>query len=206
MLSSKPCPRAPKATPKSEQTRRRILAAAARIVGREGYDKASITRIAREAGVATGLFYYYFPNREALLEQLLPSLGQEMIAFIGERVRSLEMGLEREIASFVAYFDFLKLKPEFYRIFSEAQVYTQRAYERHFRIIMDNYVHALREQKKAGFLKVPDGELEALAYSLTGIRAYLTQMQVRTDPKLRDRPKNFVRIYRRYLEDGIFVR
>src|SRR5438105_8841809 len=110
MPSSTPPPRAAKATPKSEQTRRRILAAAARLVGREGYDKASITRIAREAGVATGLFYYYFPNREALLDQLLPPLGKEMIAFIAERVGPLELGLEREIASFVAYFEFLKLK------------------------------------------------------------------------------------------------
>jgi hypothetical protein len=129
-----------------------------------------------------------------------------MIAFIAERVRSLDMGPEREVASFVAYFEFLKDKPEFYRIYSEAQVYAQRAYERHFRLMMDNYVHALRQQKKAGFLKVPDSDLEGLAYSLTGIRAYLTQMQVRTDPKLRRRPKNFVRIYRRYLADGVFGR
>ena len=193
-----------KVTTKSEQTRKRILAAAAAVVGREGYDKASITKIASEAGIAAGLFYYYFPNREGLLDQLLPSLGKELIAFIAQRVRPLEMGIEREVASFVAYFDFLAVKPEFYRIFSEAQVYTPRAYDTHFRLIMDNYVYALKQQKKAGFLAVPDGDLVALAYSLTGIRNYLSQMHVRTDPKLISRPRSFVRIYRRFLADGIF--
>jgi AcrR family transcriptional regulator len=189
---------------KAEKTRQRILAAGAAVVGREGYDKASITKITAEAGIAAGLFYYYFPSREGLLEQLLPSLGRELIDFIGKRVRKLAMGAEREVASFVAYFDFLALKPEFYRIFSEAQVYTPRAYDIHFRLIIDNYVYALRQQRKAGFITMPDADLAALAYSLTGVRNYLTQMLAKTDPAFKSRPRNFVRIYRRFLADGIF--
>ncbi len=190
---------------KSQQTRMKILAAAAAVVGRIGYDKASISEITKEAGLSTGLFYYYFPNREELLNQLLPSMGEEMIEFIAKRVRSIPMGIEREVAGFVAYFDFLAVEPAFYRVLSEAQVYTPAAYERHFRRIVDNYVHALNQQKKAGFLSAPEADLLPLVYSLVGIRNSMTQLLALSDPTLKSRPRNFVRIYRGFLSSGIFA-
>lgn len=194
-----------KVRPKSEQTRLRILEAAAAVVGRIGYDKASVAEITREAGLSTGLFYYYFPNREDLLNQLLPSLGEEMIEFIATRVRPLAMGIEREVAGFVAYFDFLAIQPAFYRVLHEAPVYVPAAYERHFERIVNNYVLALKQQKKAGFISAPEADLLAIAYSLIGIRESLTQLFARIDPALRSRPRNFVRIYRGFLTNGIFA-
>ncbi|MGE0801992.1 MAG: TetR/AcrR family transcriptional regulator [Lautropia sp.] len=187
------------------RTKAKILRAAETVVARIGYDKAAVSEITAEAGVATGLFYYYFPNREELLNQLLPSIGEELIDFIGHRVRPLEFGIEREIASFEAYFDFLAQRPSFYRVFSEAQVYTPRAYETHFRIIMDNYVAALKQQKRAGFIDAPDSHLLPLAYSLTGIRNYLTQLLAQQDPELKRAPRSFTRIYRQFLTKGVFV-
>jgi len=192
-----------KISSKSEQTRMKILAAAASVVGKDGYDKASISRITGEAGIAAGLFYYYFPNREELLNQLLPSIGEELIAFIAARVRGMPPDVEREVASFEAYFDFLEQRPEFYRIFSEAQVYTPTAYETHFKLIIDNYVYGLKQLKKVGCLQVPDSELVALAYALTGIRNYLTQLLFKSDPTLKGRPRNYLKIYRRFLTGGL---
>jgi len=194
-----------KVSTKSQQTRMKILAAAASVVGRIGYDKASISEITGEAGLSTGLFYYYFPNREELLNQLLPSMGDEMIEFIAKRVRPLKMGIEREVAAFVAYFDFLAVQPAFYRVLSEAQVYTPAAYERHFRRIVDNYVQALKQQKKAGFIAAPEADLLPLVYSLIGIRNSMTQLLAETDPALKNRPRNFVRVYRGFLSNGVFA-
>jgi hypothetical protein len=44
-----------------------LLEATARILIREGFDKASTNRIAEVAGVSVGSLYQYFPNKEALI-------------------------------------------------------------------------------------------------------------------------------------------
>jgi AcrR family transcriptional regulator len=54
----------PKAQP---NTRDRLIAAAFRVVAREGMEGASVKSIAAEAGVTPGLLHYHFPTRDALL-------------------------------------------------------------------------------------------------------------------------------------------
>jgi AcrR family transcriptional regulator len=44
-----------------------LIEATARILVREGYDKASTNRIAEVAGVSIGSLYQYFPGKEALV-------------------------------------------------------------------------------------------------------------------------------------------
>jgi AcrR family transcriptional regulator len=48
-----------------------ILDAAARVLARDGYEKASTNRIAEKAGVSVGSLYQYFPNKDALVRALL---------------------------------------------------------------------------------------------------------------------------------------
>ena len=48
-------------------TRERLIAAAFRVVAREGLEGASVKTIAAEAGVTPGLLHYHFPTRDALL-------------------------------------------------------------------------------------------------------------------------------------------
>src|SRR5438270_12661606 len=141
-------PQMKKRQTKSEQTRERVLVAAAKVVGSVGYAKASITRITSEAKLAAGGFYYYFKTRDELFNELLPALGQEMVAFITERLHGAPWGIEREVLGFAAYLDFLQKKPEFYRVFSEAYVYAPKAYKKHFRTVVDNYCAALRIQAR----------------------------------------------------------
>src|SRR5689334_22013893 len=54
-----------------EHSARAILAAAQAEFGAHGVGGARVARIARRAGVSTGLVYNYFPSREALLEAVL---------------------------------------------------------------------------------------------------------------------------------------
>jgi len=61
---------------KREKSIALISAAALEIFSEIGYDKASIRLIAKEANVALGLLYNYFPSKEALLESLLRSCLQ----------------------------------------------------------------------------------------------------------------------------------
>ena len=63
-------PRVPP-TPKAEETRRRILAAALDLFQERGFAETTMRDIARNAGVATGAAYYYFPSKEHLFLAVL---------------------------------------------------------------------------------------------------------------------------------------
>jgi AcrR family transcriptional regulator len=48
-----------------------LLEATARVLVKQGYDRASTNRIAATAGVSIGSLYQYFPNKEALVAALV---------------------------------------------------------------------------------------------------------------------------------------
>lgn len=48
-----------------------ILDATARVLRRDGYDRASTNRIAETAGVSIGSLYQYFPSKESLVAALI---------------------------------------------------------------------------------------------------------------------------------------
>ena len=56
---------------RAQATVEAILVATARVLTREGYDRASTNRIAEEAGVSIGSLYQYFPSKEALVTALI---------------------------------------------------------------------------------------------------------------------------------------
>ncbi|HWB04022.1 MAG TPA: helix-turn-helix domain-containing protein [Verrucomicrobiales bacterium] len=53
-----------------QERRAAIMAAAEQVIVRQGFTEASIDGIAREAGLAAGTVYLYFPNKEALFQEL----------------------------------------------------------------------------------------------------------------------------------------
>jgi len=108
---------------RSEVVKKRLFAAAVKVVGEVGYAEASISRITQAAGVAQGTFYNHFPNRQDLLDQLLPAVGIEMLEFIRRRVRHVVSRVEKEAARFRAFFDFLIEMPEFMRILNESDLF-----------------------------------------------------------------------------------
>jgi TetR/AcrR family transcriptional regulator, transcriptional repressor of aconitase len=61
-------------------TRQRILQAAGDVVARDGYDGASVDRIADAAGYSKGAFYSNFASKEDVLNQLLEShAGRDVV-------------------------------------------------------------------------------------------------------------------------------
>lgn len=62
---------APPAFTQPTTTRERLIAAAFRVVAREGLEAASVKAIAADAGLTPGLLHYHFPTKAALLEAVL---------------------------------------------------------------------------------------------------------------------------------------
>ena len=78
-----------------ERTRRRLLAAAARVVAESGEAKASINDFIEAAGVSRGTFYNYYATREELLEDLWALMGRSPLHKILAAIRLMEDPAER---------------------------------------------------------------------------------------------------------------
>ena len=74
-------------TPEKNTEREEQLLAAARKVFREkGYEGATVAQIVKEAGVAQGTFYLYFPSKKDAFFALGQYLYEEMAAHVTDRV------------------------------------------------------------------------------------------------------------------------
>lgn len=72
-----PAPLAPSGRPIADK-REALLTAARRLVARNGLHNTPTSAVAREAGVAAGTLFLYFPSKEALINALyLDLLGQQ---------------------------------------------------------------------------------------------------------------------------------
>ncbi len=70
-----------------EQDRRRtILRAAVEVFSKKGYHGCRIADVAREAGVAYGLVYHYFKNKDELLESVFESGWKGFVDRLTEQV------------------------------------------------------------------------------------------------------------------------
>lgn len=67
---------------KGEATRERILATALDLFRTEGYESATMRRIAREAGVSVGNAYYYFPSKDHLVHAFYRRSHEEHLTAI----------------------------------------------------------------------------------------------------------------------------
>ncbi len=89
-------------------TRQRIIDAAQSLFVTRGFDATTTRDIAREAGIATGTLFNYFPTKEDIVGQLATeSLGKAWAAF--ER-QGLESSLEEELFALIAA-ELRQLKP-----------------------------------------------------------------------------------------------
>ncbi len=157
------------------ETRRRLIDAAAKVVGAEGYANASVAKITALAEIAQGTFYNYFATQQDLFDQLLPELGGEVLEFIHQRLAGETDSLRREEIGFRAYFDFLAERPEFYRILNEAETFAPKAFHDHMRNMAAGYMRALSRSHAKGEMPGFDPrELEVIVYTLLAARNYLS--------------------------------
>ena len=81
---------------------RNILEAAARILKRDGLAKLTTNHIADQAGVSVGSVYQYFPNKQAILVQLMTAQLEHAMATRPTEMDS-EVSLESHIAAAVGW-------------------------------------------------------------------------------------------------------
>lgn len=155
-------------TARGQRTRQALLDAAEKVFGELGYHHAGIVEITQHADVALGTFYLYFPDKQAIFRDLVRTLNEGLRAAIRERIKDLDDRLEKEIAGFETFFQFVREHNDLYRVIRQAETVDDDVYRWHYRTLAEGYVRGLRRAQAAGQIR-HDLDPETLAYSLMGI-------------------------------------
>jgi AcrR family transcriptional regulator len=86
--------RAVKPGSKKEQTRERILRAAARAIRKHGYGGVGVAEVMKEAGLTHGGFYAHFASRDELLARAAEQAGAESIESLSRAIARAKPGEE----------------------------------------------------------------------------------------------------------------
>jgi AcrR family transcriptional regulator len=156
----------------SEQQRRtQILRATFLVVARHGFEGASTSRIAEQAGVSKGLIWHYFDNKTDLLKQALmsamDSLGEELAQQTGHAAGPAPDRIRNHIRSLASW---AKSHWDQYRAMDEIVrklrgpdgelVFTLRDYESVYQTYEDGY----RRAQAAGAFRDFDTRVMAMTY------------------------------------------
>ncbi len=121
---ARPVPTTPRKSASQKRSRATVetlLDATARVLAREGYDRASTNWIAATAGVSVGSLYQYFPNKEALVAALVARHNREMLQLLRDALiqvasRDLATAMRELVRATV---DAHLVDPALHRVFAE---------------------------------------------------------------------------------------
>jgi AcrR family transcriptional regulator len=133
-----------------------LVEATARILVREGFDKASTNRIAEVAGVSVGSLYQYFPSKEALVAAVIDRHSQEIMQTVrGElaeiEAQPLERGVRKLIAAAVKAH---RVDPRLHRVLAEqiprvGKLEKVETFNRENYVLFRNYLESRRDEIRA---------------------------------------------------------
>ena len=114
-------PRKEASQERSRATVDALIDATARILVREGFDKASTNRIAEVAGVSVGSLYQYFPSKEALVAAVIERHQQEIMQLVrSELAEVANQPIEQGVRTLVAVaIKSHRLDPKLHRVLAE---------------------------------------------------------------------------------------
>ena len=161
-----------------------LIEATARILVREGFEKASTNRIAQEAGVSIGSLYQYYPSKEALVAAVIDHHNQQRMQMVRDALAEVAaLPVEKAVRRLVAMaIEAHRIDPKLHRVLSEQIPRTGRLknveiFGRETYALVQAYLEAHRHE-----LRAVDLELAAFVCA-TSIEA-LTHAAVvhRSDP------------------------
>ncbi len=130
---------------KGEKTRQTIFRAAERVFGRLGMNRANISEITREAGVAQGTFYVHFGSKSDLIEGFVKYINQKMRRDLQRAVTRTKDRRDTERAGLLAFFEFLRDHREIYRVVPECEMIDPKVSLWYYKKMAQGYIQGLRQ-------------------------------------------------------------
>lgn len=136
-----------------QKTRLDLFAAAERIFGRMGYNRANIADITREAGVALGTFYVHFNSKIDLLEGVIRHYSQQLRWVLRQASDACADRREAERRGMLAFYRFIRRHRELYRIVAESYAVSPQVSRWYYTTLASGYSQALRDGVAQGHLR-----------------------------------------------------
>lgn len=181
-------------TPQLERGRARVaslLAAGARVFAEKGYDAATMTQIAAEAGASIGSLYQFFPTKVLLAEALHGEQRVQlagMLDKLGGDARKLSAA---DLADrvFAAMAEFLMLHPAYTTLVERRDVDPQR--KRESRALMENRIADLLAQTTP---PLPRGRPQVMAVVIIELMKAIVTISTYEDDTMRTAAINELRV------------
>jgi AcrR family transcriptional regulator len=190
---------------RSRSTVDALLEATARVLTKEGYDRASTNRIAEVAGVSIGSLYQYFPSKEALVAAVIDRHTQEVSevtrnALVKVAARPIEVAA-REFVSVAI--DAHRVNPKLHGVLSEqiprvGRLENIEANVRESYALVRGYLEAHRDEIDVADLDLAAFVLVTAVEALTHA-AVLRRPDILADGKARYFVDDVTRLMVRYL-------
>lgn len=97
---------------KSERTRARLMDAAVSIFAREGYEAASVNRIAQAADVVNGTFYLHFKDKDEIAAAVTYRIAAGITRQLDEAMADIDDAVDRTSAATRRFIEFASAQPE----------------------------------------------------------------------------------------------
>jgi AcrR family transcriptional regulator len=138
---------------KGENTRQAIFRAAERVIGRHGINRANISEITREAGVALGTFYVHFDSKGDLIEGLVKYINSQMRRELQRRVARTKDRRDAERVGMVAFYEFLRKHREIYRVVPECEMIDREVSLWYYKKMAQGYIQGLQQGMEKGEIR-----------------------------------------------------
>lgn len=154
---------------KREQKKRRnratIIKAAKRIFLSSGYESTSIRDIIRETPLATGTFYNYFPDKEALFRTIVTENILSLTADL-HKARSSANNTEQFVSTaYLAYFEHIANDPMTYEIIRQNSSIVNQLYtSSEMKAARESLYSDVRDAINSGILPPIDADYLAAAF------------------------------------------
>ncbi len=166
-----------------------IFSAALRVIKRQGFHKARMADIAREAGISYGLVYHYFRNKEDLFESILQHWWDGLFRLMAEIDRS-PADLRSQLRQVIDYFlNHYQRQPEMVNIFiteiSRSTTNLSPARLEHFTSFMALTEELMAQGQRSGVLRT-DLRARYLTFIFLGALETFISVMVLGDQPLTD--------------------
>ena len=205
-------PRKSASQERSRATVDALVEATARILVKDGYDKASTNRIAEVAGVSIGSLYQYFPSKEALIAAVIERHQQELMRTVrGELGEIFAQPVEEAVRKLVAVaVKAHRVDPRLHRVLAEqiprvGQFEKVEMFSRENFVLFRRYLERHRDEIRVADLELASfvcvTSIEALAHN-----AVLHRSKRLTDDAMEALVDEVVRLVIGYLKGRTSVR
>jgi AcrR family transcriptional regulator len=169
-----------------------LVEATARILVRDGFEKASTNRIADMVGVSVGSLYQYFPSKEALVAAVIDRHNEEIMAIVRTALTEVaDLPIDKAVRKLVTVaIEAHRIKPKLHRVLAEqiprtGQLKDVEAFNREVHALVRAYFETRRKELRKIDLDVATficvSAIEAVAHNAVPNQAeMLSKRMVRT--------------------------